>query len=477
MSRSSSIESVEEPTCLPRFTAVSAGFCLFLAACGGGTEDHAAEGPTGGAASGGGEIDAGCDIVVIRSEVSPRIRTVGLLEFSTDTDVTGAVVEFGLDTKYGMTATAEASGTSFSAVLLGMKPNTTYHYRVVVAGSSGDCASRDQTIQSGPLGQGIKRPTEESATAGTAPGFIVVATGYQALIVDSDSDVVWGVDLRDELSGSFIGMTSAKLSWDGAYMYARDLGPFDAATGGKLVRISIDGSTTETLPLPGGHHHDFAVIPRGIAYIGKREAGECDFIFTARPDGTRVQLLVDLGVVFEKYPKAAGREACHVNAINYYPDRELFSVADREKDVIAVFDVMGRPVTAIGQVPFGELPFTPVIAEGATTAWRVQHGHDLYADDRLVLFSNHEMGAAESPVLHYTIRGNKAKLDWQYTDLPPSGTQGDADHLPNGNFLLTSSTAGEIHELNENRELVRTIEFSGGIGYVDYRTSLYGPPL
>ena len=386
-------------------------------------------------------------------------------------------MEFGLDTSYGMTAPAESMGAGYHATLVGMKPNSTYHYRVVVAGPGGDCAGPDQTIESGPIAQGISRPTMAMTGEGAAPGFMIVATGTQAIIVDKDGDVVWGSVLP--AGQALIGVTSAKLSWDGKYMVARDLGPFNAGSGGNIWRVPLDGSSdAQKLDVAGGHHHDFTVIPEGIAYIAKQQQGQCDHIFTANADGSNSQSLVDLDVVFGQYPQAGFGmgEACHVNAINYYHDRQLFSVSDREKDVIGILGADGSLKMAVGQQPSGSLPITPVIAEGAKTTWRVQHGHDYYEDNKLLVFSNHDFGSQQSPVLHYTINGANASLDWQYGGHPGSSTQGDVDMLPNGNVLVTSSEGGEIHELSPSQQVIGRYKFQGQIGYVDHRTSLYGPP-
>ena len=111
----------------------------------------------------------------------------------------------------------------------------------------------------------------------------------------------------------------------------------------------------------------------------------------------------------------------------------------------------------------------------------MQHGHHFYADDKLVVFSNESSGGAA--VLHYTLTGNSATLDWKYSGAGVSKIQGDAQWLPNGNFLVTAKENGIIVELApDGRTEVSRYELgsvSGPVdrfGYVDHRPSLYGAP-
>jgi hypothetical protein len=51
---------------------------------------------------------------------------------------------------------------------------------------------------------------------------------------------------------------------------------------------------------------------------------------------------------------------------------------------------------------------------------------------------------------------------------------GDVQRLPNGNTLVTYSTAGQIVELDPAWNVVRSL--GGSFGYADWRETLYGPP-
>ena len=56
-----------------------------------------------------------------------------------------------------------------------------------------------------------------------------------------------------------------------------------------------------------------------------------------------------------------------------------------------------------------------------------------------------------------------------------SNVLGDIQRLPNGNYLVTFSTTGQIHEITSSGTLVAKFTTSS-LGYSEFRESLYGPP-
>jgi hypothetical protein len=57
---------------------------------------------------------------------------------------------------------------------------------------------------------------------------------------------------------------------------------------------------------------------------------------------------------------------------------------------------------------------------------------------------------------------------------------GDVQRLDNGNTLVVFSTAGTVHEVDANKQLVQSMVWSGvasaGLGYATKRKTLYGAP-
>lgn len=403
---------------------------------------------------------------------------VGIATFSTDmAGAERALIQFGKTTAYTLEAPVNWTDATHKTLLLGMPANTDVHYRVVVIAGDSACVQSDATYKTGAAPSGApanKTPQKGTSAVAPAPGFIIAEDGSFAYIIDTQGAVVWAYKFP-------VSLSRALMSWDGNYMFARDVGEFDAGSGGSVYRVAMDGTNEMKLTLSGGSHHDLTVFPSGIAYPAKVAKGSCDSIYTAGPDGSNSKALVDLDVVFGKFavgPGSAASEKCHVNAIRYYKDTDSFSVSDREKDAIAFISSKGAVLGSIGATPTGTTP-NHAKAEGAdstsTSTWRVQHGHDQYEPNKVVLWSNGAFQGGTSKVLHYTINGATAKLDWQYSGAGTSPTFSDAQHLPNGNFLVTNSQTGAVHEIDPSQKLVQSFAALSK-GYSHHRPTLYGPP-
>src|SRR6185436_2750932 len=98
---------------------------LVCASCG--SSDKKADGATGGTGGGG----SGCTVTPMATQ-SANISTVFTVSFTTSLpSFDSAEVNFGLDTSYGFTAPVTDNAAA-KAVLLGMKEQRAYHYRVTV---------------------------------------------------------------------------------------------------------------------------------------------------------------------------------------------------------------------------------------------------------------------------------------------------------------------------------------------------------
>ncbi len=423
-----------------------------------------------------GRSEVNCEIVTERAEIAPKMQTVGIIEFNTNmAGIEQAAIQFG-ETRYRLLAPVDLEAPNHRTLLLGMTENTKYYYRIAVASGDEFCLSDSQTLQTGPLGNGgpiSVDPEMGPSSASVAPGFIVTSSGLTdnwAWIMDHRGRLVWSYEISTEGgSGGFDGITRARLSYDGKSMFARDLNVSGSSDAGYLYKIALDGSSEQQIPLSTSHH-DFTVIPGGVAYIAKKgsESG-CDAIRTIDENGQNDTLLYDMWNVLEPFENS-GRELCHVNSIQYNSYDQSFTVSDRERDVIVKISAEGDLQWALGG--------SASDFRGDDWKWEIQHGHHLYDPNHLVLFNNGPLGSdTNSSAIQLRIDTTNMTVakEWSYSGAGRSGTLGDAQHLPNGNTLVTSSNTGALHEVDPSGTLVRAFELPS-CGYANHRTTLYGPP-
>lgn len=451
---------------------------------GGAPSGSGGSGPgAGGDGGGGGGLNGysvvSCAVTTSLSEVSPQIQTVGRVEFSTDLPgADGGFIQFGKTTDYTLEAPVDWAAANHRTLLVGMTPNTEWHYRVVVTAGQTACLGPDTTIQTGGLPNGGPpakvTPTKGTSAASPDPGFTITSGGLGTLgpwafIVNHEGEVVWAYEFELSGGGGFgaEGITRALLSWDGKSMLARDLNVSGSQGNGNLFKVGLDGTGEVKIPLSTSHH-DFAVVPEGVAYLAKAGSAEgCDAVHIVGEDGSNDTVLIDLWPTLQPFMNN-GADKCHANAIRYYAEDDSFTVSDRERDMLVKISGNGQVEWTIGNSPAS-------ISGADIPEWRVQHGHHLYDNDHLLVFSNGALTGGTSHALHFSITGTSATKDWDYSGMGNTGTLGDIQKLPNGNVLITVSQTGSMQEVDESRMVVQTMKFSS-LGYAHHRATLYGPP-
>jgi hypothetical protein len=425
---------------------------------------------TGGSAGSGGSTTE-CTIAASAS-LSERIPTVGIVTFTTDlAGMTGARIEFGRDTSYGMTAPVEPDGDDNRTLLLGMKPATEYHYRVVATGPSGTCTGPDQTITTGARANGL--PTLDVRTTTTAAelsgGFLLTGqylgsggSGAPAYIVDADGDIVWWF-----VTGQ-ANVTSARMSYDGKHMWIQNAN-VPESQGAEVHRVSMDGMTDEDLTSDfEGANHQFTVLPDETVVFYAYSENDCDDIKERSPDGT-VRTLVNSG-------EAQGVDApCHVNHIEYSPEDDTLVFSDLDHDSITKIRRNGEVVWVLGG------PASDFTGEAQT--WSRQHGIDVLGLDRFVFFNNGAMGSASGSLaieILLDLDAMTASRPWTYTAVPSIANlvMGDVQRMDNGNTIVAYSTQGVVHEVDANGQLLQEVTWplGGAFGYIVKHATLYGPP-
>jgi hypothetical protein len=423
-------------------------------------------GPAGGPGFGGSGTPVPCTFTVSQA-LSPAIPTVGIVSWSTTlAALTRAEIRFGLEaTGPTMAAPVDLSQPDHRTLLLGMKGQRRYVFRIVAVAGDVGCTSDDYALETGPVPDEIPVPKVELLNpAAHARGFIVSSsgvTGNLAFIFDGDGDPVWW-------AAAPTGPSRANLSWDGSRMYILKLNVSNAE--GELRRVSMDGMIVEA-DLTGGAtaHHDFTPIPGGVATLLWTKPGmnaPCAVV-ERTDDGVLTTVVPDLGTLYNSAD-------FHANAIHYYPGDDSYTVSDRNPNLFVKLTRQGQLVWQLGgKDPKDPKKYFSVLGDG----WVVNHGHQLLPDGRFLFFTNGALLAPISEVREYQLdtAAMTATPIRIYQPSSASPVLGDAQRLANGNTLVTVSRTGVIQEVDPTGKLVMTLQVSQ-LGYAELRPSLYGPP-
>jgi hypothetical protein len=463
----------------------------------------------GGAAGSGGSAGAGgmkgigtpeiCSFT-IDGALSTGIPTVGIVNWSTDlAGLSEARIEFTLDDpaadeiNRGSGGKIDVAGTTHRALMLGLKPERTYTYRIVATGGGKVCTSADQTLTTGAAtGAPAVIRTANDPTA-QAPGFIVTCEypdgcynpsgrPKMAYIIDSDGDVVWWTPSPSNCS-------KAQMDWEGANMWMIE------ASGGAsdlhTYRIAMDGIGPSTaVPELSRAHHDIAALPGGVVaalvWVQGTSAFYASDLVERAPDGT-LKTVVRLD---SKIVKPPDNGLFHSNSIKYHPADDTYTVGDIYAAAYVKLTRQGKLLWQFGRNCTG----VPAPKCAASDGVGEDHGHHLLANGNILIFNAGTFFPQSLPLVfpaeEYSLTETgdtlTANLVWSY-GVPSvySRILGDVQRLPNGNTLVVFSTTGQIHEVSPSGGLVQTIagvvspnnpRSVACFAYADFRETLYGPP-
>lgn len=358
-------------------------------------------------------------------------------------------------------------------------------FRIVAVSEEGTCISPEFSFMTGPVPDWAPVITKSVSTADAPQGSIVTTPGFDtgfrrmarglpsAYIFDTDGDIVWWVP---ELA---FEVTRAHMSWDGDSMWLIKLN-VDGRTEGEVIKVSMDGTTTEWIVGLEAAHHDFAVLPDGIATMLNGGNGVPDSFVELKADGSIEAVVADLGTLHQL-------ESYHPNAVHYHAADDSYTRSDL---VLNGFVKFSRDDELLWQLG-GDDPQGPAFELIGLEPWTNSHGHHLTSDGRFLFFNNAPGLDGGSIVFEVILDKNDftATKSWEYESLDgwTSWQLGDAERLPNGNVLVTYSMSGLIQEVTPAGEVVQAFDNSHSFatrgdqgyalfGYADFRTSLYGPP-
>jgi len=400
----------------------------------------------------------------ITSEISSHIGTVGIVNWSVDLDsLDSAKIEFGLDTDYGYVAPVDLDEPDFRTLLLGMKAEREYHFRVTAVSGDTQCTSEDQTLTTGPLATGLPNiDITTDAPDALAGGFLLTGgrQGGPAYILDRDGDVVWWQPRSDENNLDWDNVSRMHMSYDGKYMWI--------GGGFRMLRVAMDGSSAEVRKCPR-ISHDFTVLPDEKVfsiYEPPEEEGGNRLILECNPDDNTYKVVVDLGTFFDN-------GFANPNAIQYSPEDDTIVVSVPTHDAYVKITREGELVWILGEE--GDFTFT-------NEGWETEHSAHVLGLDGILLFNNGAPSQAKSRAIEYKLdlETMEATRVWTYEPEPSiyNGYFGDVQRLHNGNTLVTFSAAGVVHEVDEAGTVLQSMswELGANLGYSTKRESLYGPP-
>jgi hypothetical protein len=417
---------------------------------------------TGGATGTGGSGSTSCTITAT-SSFSSAISTVAIVTFTTTlSNLTKAEIDFGPAAGgTTMVAPVDLTQSGYRTLLLGMKGSTSYAYKIVATNAGGSCTSSSYTIMTGALPSSTPAVTATIMNASAHDkGFIVTSTGLKGnatFIIDPDGAVVWSATSPSMPSRSH-------MSWDGSHMYMMALNVTNT-NAGNVQSVAMDGTGNTALSGMTTSHHDLTAIPGGFATMLWNKSGTdapCSLVERADATGTTTTVVADMSTVYTS-------NTFHSNAVHYYPSDNTYTVGDRNPSLYVKLSRTGSLLWQFG----GSNPKDQSKFFTGVPTWSVNHGHQLLADGTFVFFNNN---ANEAWVYKLNTSNMTASKTLTYTASgATSNVLGDIQRLPNGNYLVTFSTSGQIHEISPTGTLVAKFT-SSSFGYSEFRESLYGQP-
>lgn len=445
-----------------------------------------ADGSTG--TTGSVKTTVSCNFSVSHT-ASSAIGTVQIVTWSTDLpNVSEAHVDFGLTgSELEMTAPVDLAEPDYRTLLLGMKGDREYSFRIVASSGTETCTSQETSVTTGAVPEWVPTITKDGpngSKSSGAKGFIITTSGLKfanpdrglpsVYIFDTDGDVVWWTTNEvDDISG-------ARMSWDGKTMWSVQ------AYYAPVFSVSMDGLVASDYPELGRANHDLAVLPDGgIATMILGQDGNPGSFVEMKTDGTLVTIVPDIEALFDQ-------EGSHPNAVHYYPDEDAFTLSELTTSSIVKFTRTGE---LVWQLSGGYFLSDSFDLEDPET-WLGNHGHHLTPDGRFLFFNNYGPETEDEDDYNYSViyellldqDAGTATKTWEYKDTSlVSGQLGDVQRLHNGNVLITYSNMAKIIEVTPAGEVVQSFdndmwESPDGVvgyalfGYATFRTSLYGPP-
>jgi hypothetical protein len=431
------------------------------------------------AACGGDAPDTRRPIGVVAT-LSDQIATVATVRWTTSVPTAG-FVEYGPTPQLGSRTPLETTaGVAHTAIVLGLKADAPAYFRAVSAENGAAVATSGvETIRTGVLPVGLPGLTQ---TGSGYEGFVVVpilGATTAVVIIDAKGDIVWYHSDDRQLD-----FYRARLSVDGKsllYNAAKISG--EPSPSSELVRVSLDGSQSTSIPVPF-LAHDFVEHADGtlaaIAFEDRPDAAgnrvRGNKLVEIAPDGTQSTIWTSWNC-FDPVATPGDDPAqgwTFANALDYDAAAGAYYVGLRN------FSSIAKVTRATGACEWvlGLYGSTFTFAAGAPRFLH-EHQFDVHGN-RMLVMDNDGAPGDESRVLEYELdfTAKTATPVWTYVANPSVYTfvLGQPDRLADGGTFVNWSTAGQMERLDPGGASVWKLNTDAGFafGFQTLTTSLYG---
>lgn len=436
-----------------------------------------------------GDTDADSDTVVagdlaptdITAEVSPHVVTVVRVRWTTAQPTVG-YVEFGETDGYRWRTPTEATPTTeHEALLLGLWPDATFHFRVVTEDDG--TASADHTVTTGTIPSVLPRVTVTGDA--TFDGWVVmpIQGAEQGIaVLDTEGRYVW-YWLVDPAGGPYNLMAAFYAADKQGFAYglagSESAGNMDR---GSIRRVPWWGEAEQIYALPY-FDHDVTQLPDGTFAAVVFEPNDtygtnADTIVEVTADLTSHTQVWSAWEAYDPETFATDHLGAHnwthANAIEYEPSTDSYYLNCKEWASLLKID---RPTGEVLWGMNGEANRFEYL--DGTEPILLQHQFEVLDGGDLLVFDNGEAARGYSQIVELDVdeAAMTVSQTWDYVRDPPLWVfaKGDVRRLANGNTLVVWSSAGEVQEVTTAGEVVWQLNTDLGYAttFIDLVDSLY----
>lgn len=405
--------------------------------------------------------------------VSPDMPTVATLTWATS-EPARCDVAYGPDGEL-LTPVEDGEATEHEVTLLGLPPNTPFSWAIQVEGQEEGAEGEGST---GTLPTDLPLMTVQGQGMEGWMVTTLLGTVTGPIILDGQGRPVWFHREDRELD-----VYRARLSVDGkSVLYNAASVSGDPADDSEIVRVSLDGATVESIPIPL-LAHDFVELPDGTLAALQVEDREVDGVVVR---GNRIVEVAPGGEPVSTWTTwDCFDPALHpgddpalgwtfANALDHDAENDDYLVSLRNFSSIVRVD----RATGACEAVLGDEAATYTFASGSQ---RFMHSHQFdWWDNHLLVFDNEGASGMVSRVLEYTVDDSARTLTetWSYTADPEVYVfvLGDVHRYEDGDTLVTWSVSGQVDRVAPDGTLDWRLNASmgGAFGFNVPVGSLYG---